>query len=838
MLEIKNIRIAGAVEPIAVLPADIDVCWQISAGQTGVLQKNYKIELICNGKTVYKSKQTATPLQTAVLPLKALSFGAVYEIKIFVTDTRGKKAEASSSFATVEENLPERFIRPLRHFEGGAVYFKKTFTAESGLVRAVLYGAPLGCGDFFLDGAPICDHYFDTAVSNFDKTVLYRAYDLTKEIKKGKHALVAYVGDGFWAQRSVWKKGTRHGSNLPPYSDTPALWAALVLTYENGEKVIISTADDGWLTAPGPTLVNNIYLGELYDSRRELADIGTVKSSSLWQEAEEDKTPKGALRPTLMPPCRLLEILPAERVIAPKGKEWEGVYVYDFGKNIAGNVRLRIPPCPAGTTVTVRYGELLTGEGYVDFRSSGTYATMALQQDTYIAKGTGEWETWEPSFSYKGFRYAEISGLFTRDPSPQMAVGLAISTDLPERSAFVCQNKQINQLLAVTRRTFRSNYHSYPEDCPAREKSGWLGDAQWCTPLWLYHFESDLALEKYVDDIMESYDVYGEFPMVSPGRRPCGKATPLWGQAIVQIPYQLWKLRGRENALKKAYPYMRAWLDDEQGRFIGGLPVEGLGDWLPPVGNESPLRVPVEQACALGIYEAAKQMEEIALHFGYAQDAKDFADTARKLKSALNRTHYKKAEGSYGYDASDAAAICLGVSPNPGKTFAALCKRIEERDGQMTCGAWGNVYLMQVLTEHGRCDLALRVLFGEGHKNFASMLAQGATSLSERLEDLLVDPAFDLQVASYNHPMHGACMKFLYDTVAGIRPLAPGFTKFSFSPMGYAELGGFSVSLQTPQGDIEANVFSDGTAELSVPCGTVCVCGEKELRPGLYRITL
>ncbi|MBO5790216.1 MAG: family 78 glycoside hydrolase catalytic domain, partial [Clostridia bacterium] len=604
------------------------------------------------------------------------------------------------------------------------------------------------------------------------------------------------------------------------------------------EKEIISTADDGWLTAPGPTLVNNIYLGEVYDSRREISDIGTYKSDAVWQKAEEDKTPKGALRLTLMPPCRLLEILPAERVTAPKGKEWEGVYIFDFGKNIAGNVRLRIPPCPAGTQITVRYGENLTSEGYVDYRSSGTYATMALQQDTYIAKGTGEWETWEPSFSYKGFRYAEISGLFTRNPSPRMAVGLAISTDLPERSAFVCQNKEINQLLAITRRTFRSNFHSYPEDCPAREKSGWLGDAQWCTPLWLYHFDSDLALEKYVDDLIDSYELYGELPMVSPGRRTCGRTTPLWGQVIVQIPYQLWKMRGKEKSIQKAYPYMRQWLDDEHNRLVGGLPTEGLGDWLPPVGNDSPLRVPVEQACALGIYEALQQITEIARHLGYEEDALYYGDFAKKLKSALNRTHYKKAEGTYGYDASDAAAICLGVSPSPGKTFAALCKRIEERDGLMTCGAWGNMYLMQLLAEHGRCDLALRVLLGKGHTNFASMMAQGATSLFERMENLLVGEEADKKIGSFNHPMHGACMKFLYDTVAGIRPLAPGFTKFSFAPAGYAELGGFSGSVETPQGDIEANVFADGTAELSVPNGTVCVCGEKELHPGLYRITL
>ena len=838
MLAVKDIRICAAVEPIAVLPEEADVSWQISDEDAGVLQKNYKIELFRGEKCVYKTPRVASKAQRARLPRESLSPGTLYRLRVSVTDSRGKKAEATTTFAVAYDDLPQRWIRPRTHIKGGAVYFKRVFSVKEGLVRAVLCGAPLGCGDFMLDGDNICDHYFDSAVTNFDKTILYRAYDVKAHLSVGEHALSAYVGDGFWAQTRVWKKGTRHGTKLPPYADTPALWAALVLTYESGEVQTVSTAESGWLTAPGPTLVNNIYLGEVYDSRREVPDVGALTSSVLWDEAVVDKRPKGALRPTLMPACRLLEILPAKSVSAPVGKEWEGAYIYDFGANIAGNVRLRLPPCPAGTQITVRYGETLTKEGYVDYRSTGAYAVMALQQDTYIAKGGTEWETWEPVFSYKGFRYAEISGLFTRAPSPRMAVGLAIATDLPERSSFTCGHEQMKRLFEITRRTFRSNFHSYPEDCPAREKSGWLGDAQWCTPLWLYHFESDLALEKYVDDLTDSFDLYGELPMVSPGRRTCGRATPLWGEAIVQIPYRLWKMRGRDNKLRSAYPYMRSWLDSEHSRFVGGLPVEGLGDWLPPVGNESPLRAPVEQACAFGLYEGAVMLTEMAQHLGYTDDVAYYDDFAKKLKARINRVYYKSATGSYGYDVSDAASLVLGVAPNPTRTFRALCARLEESGAVMTGGAWGNMFLLEALAEYGRMDLALAVMFGKEHANFASMMAQGATSLSERMEQPLVGAPAGMQVGSFNHPMHGACMKFLYDTVAGIRPLEAGFTRFVFAPAGYAELGGLSVSVNTPQGDIHATVSDMGVAELTVPCGAVCVCGSYELRPGKYRITL
>ncbi|MBO7150277.1 MAG: hypothetical protein J6V82_00845, partial [Clostridia bacterium] len=136
MLEIKNIRIAGAEAPLAVLPKEADVCWQIADGQTGVFQKNFKIELFCGGKCVYKSKQKNTAEQRTVLPAQSLAFGTCYEAKISVTDTRGKKAEATASFATAYDDLPQRWIRPARHFEGGAVYFKKAFSVGEGLARA------------------------------------------------------------------------------------------------------------------------------------------------------------------------------------------------------------------------------------------------------------------------------------------------------------------------------------------------------------------------------------------------------------------------------------------------------------------------------------------------------------------------------------------------------------------------------------------------------------------------------------------------------------------------------------------------------------------------------
>ena len=55
-------------------------------------------------------------------------------------------------------------------------------------------------------------------------------------------------------------------------------------------------------------------------------------------------------------------------------------------------------------------GEILNEDGSIDFSTTGVFATGVIQTDEYICAGDGV-ETWNPRFSYHGYRYLELSGL-------------------------------------------------------------------------------------------------------------------------------------------------------------------------------------------------------------------------------------------------------------------------------------------------------------------------------------------------------------------------------------------------------------------------------------------
>ena len=78
--------------------------------------------------------------------------------------------------------------------------------------------------------------------------------------------------------------------------------------------------------------------------------------------------------------------------------------IYDLGQNFAGWDRLRVTG-PAGTTVTMRHGEVLNADG--------TLYTANLRSaqltDTFTLKGGGA-ETFEPRFTFHGYRYVELTG--------------------------------------------------------------------------------------------------------------------------------------------------------------------------------------------------------------------------------------------------------------------------------------------------------------------------------------------------------------------------------------------------------------------------------------------
>ncbi|MBP5209996.1 MAG: family 78 glycoside hydrolase catalytic domain [Clostridia bacterium] len=808
MTHLYDLTVERVRSPLAVGTRELRFGWKIASDARDVRQTAYRLSLSeADGPLVWEGEEAGDKTVDVVPPVE-LEAGKRYVWTITSYTTDGV-CRAEDAFCTSHE-LTASFVKPRRHIEGACVYVRREFVCGKPVRRAVAYAAGLGYGTLYLNGRRVDEIYYDAPLTNYDKVVLCRAYDLSGLIGR-ENCVGMHVGEGFYAQSRVWKnKGMKFGD--------VCCWVQIEIEYEDGSTERILT-DGTWQTMPSPTLLSNVYAGEVRDARLDDPAWCTFGyQSEALSPAVPDTTPKGVLKAALMPPCRVIRRIKPVDVWEINGP-YGGVWVFDMGENFAGTLTLRPPKSAEGATYVLRCAETIDEHGQLDHRSIGVYHTYCLQQHIYIASG-GDGEEWTPEFCWHGFRYVELTGLYGREASTDMLEGVAISTDFETRGTFETSDEDMTRLQALLLRTIRSNYHGIPEDCPAREKCGWLGDAQIVSDTAIFNFEMAASYEKYLEDIRTSRQVFGDWPMIAPGRRFCEEATPLWGCAQIVIPYKLYMLCGDERPLRQYYPDMCEWIRHEERRSEDHIVREGLGDWLPPVGNNDPRRIPVEQSSTLAFFESAALLAEICRVIG--EDPAPYEKLAGEIRAAFNRHYFDADKHSYGSCAANGAAWTLGVCPDGERE--ALVHATHElivREGYvMTTGIWGNKYLLPMLWERGLGDDAKRILFGRGSFDFGTMMDAGATSVWERLEenDHLQRPG---KVGSFDHPMHGGFAYLFYSHLAGIRPLEAGFATFEIAPCTEGAPERLRAVCESPHGRIVSE-REGGRLTVTVPANTRC----------------
>jgi len=807
--------------------------WKYDGDEKNLCQTAYRIEILKDGETVYDTGVVENGTESVDVTLKGLrlSCATFYTAKVTAFDNYGHKAETSAEFMTELDGktfAKASWIKPCEHISGWAPYVRTKFDAPKKVKRAILWGIGLGVGEFYINGKRTDENYLDPPATNYEETILYRALDVTSLVNKGKNCLAVLLGEGFYSQSRVW------GSNGMIYGDV-CVKAVLRLTFEDGTAKDIVTNTKNWKYKYSPISLNNVYAGEVYDSRLEVKGFADADGSDEgWGKVIIDETPKGRLTPCIMPPIRAIREIPCISYHCESGKS-DGAWIFDMGENFAGIYEVTIPAnSPRGAIYVIRTSEALNAGGTLDHRSTGAFATQCIQQDMYIAAGGPEPEVFRPRFTYHGFRFVEISGIhdfskgYGTEPTPAMIKGIALSTDFKETGKFESDCKDLNDLDRVMRNTYRSNYHGYPEDCPAREKCGWLGDAQVVANWGLLSYDSVSAYEKYLDDIRASDKVYGVWMMIAPGKRGCGEASPLWGCAQVIIPYWLWKYQGDRHAIESNLDLMKKWVKHECDRAEDYVITVGLGDWDPPLGNEGPRRMPVPHSSTMMFYEVALKLAEIC-HELKDRDEKKYLKLAAKIKASIIRHFYDKKKHSYGYTGSNGVALKLGICPNGDydNLLKATLKELADDNFAMYTGIYANKYTVPALSKLGYADTAMKFLFNRDAFSFGTMLDDNATSMWECPDMHFVETNRNVNVASYNHPMHGGFMLAYYENIAGIEPIEPGFRKFKVEPDDYSDVNFLNCSVESPYGTISVNFgpAEGGTRKyvVNVPAGTTAV---------------
>ena len=611
----------------------------------------------------------------------------------------------------------------------------------------------------------------------------------------------------------------------------------IAIAYADGSVQVIKTNTEDWTYKYSPIVLNNLYGGETYDCRLETPDFADANGDEEdWGAVVEDTTPRGELRLCQMAPIRIVRTLPALSVKQVSGMQ-DGAWIVDFGENVAGFVKIRLRNSPRGAQVVLRFAETINEDGTLDYRSIGTFATQCIQQDVYIARGDADGEIWCPRFTYHGFRYMEITGyhdLRAYGSNPELCIGecQVISTDLRRTGSFSSSHRDLDHLQTVMMSTFRSNYHGMPEDCPAREKCGWLGDAEVVCNTGIMNYDMEAAYSQYMKDIATSESVYGVWQMIAPGKRGCGEATPLWGCANVIIPYWMYHYYGNEGVVREHWAMMERWMKHEINDALHNAPetgsdyiiTRGLGDWCPPGGHSQDRRMPVTESSTAMFYETALCMDELSRALGLPASV-DYAALAARIKDAFNARFWFPDQHRYGTWGTCGVALKTGLYPDGEEEAltAALLDLMAADDYAMSTGIYCNKYLVPALSERGYGDLALKYLFNREHISFGTMLDDGATSLWEELDMKGIGQPREKSTASYNHPMHSGFGYFLYAHIGGIRPLTPGFATFEVNPCRYEGISTATVSHICPYGEIKvAFVRAEGKTDwcITVPANT------------------
>jgi alpha-L-rhamnosidase len=849
-MAVSDLRCEYRVDPLGVDAPQPRLSWVLVSARRGEIQTAYQVivarsleALAAGGGDLWDSGRIASAESLSVVYAGTpLPPGLSGYWKVRAWDREGRPTDWSAparwEMALLRpEDWTARWIsdgKPLPerdedfYKEDPAPLFRKEFAAPNRLRRARLYITGLGYYEASINGTRVGDRVLDPGWTNYAKRVFYSVYDVTGLLKPGANCLGVMLGNGWYNPLPMRMWGNRNLRKDLPIG-RPCLLAELRIEDEDGSSTVVAS-DATWKTRGGPLLSNNVYLGETYDARREIPGWDAAGFNEAgWSPAVPGSGPGGVLQAQPQPPIRITARIPAVAITQPK----PGIQLVDFGRNFAGWIRLRLR-APAGTTVRIRYGELLDKEGGLNLMTSvagqikgkrrngeligGPGAPeIAEQADVYVAQGGGE-ETYTPRFTFHGFRYAEITGL-PAAPALSDLEGLALGSDLASTGEFACANDLFNRIQEMTRRTFLSNVFSVQSDCPHREKFGYGGDLVATADAFLANFDMQGFYAKVAADWADAALPDGMLTDTAPfvGIQYCGLA---WAMAHPLIQDRLLRHYGDRRLVEEQYGVTRRWLDLVTRANPDGVISEGLAD------HESLKPTPVPALVTPLYGETARLASRLAGLLGRKDEEARYRDLVADIGSAYRAKVLKSGSDKYETltQAALAVALALDLVPDDERAaaFKTLVAAIEGPDGpRLTTGIFGTKFLLETLSRSGRPDLAYALVDRTSFPGWGHMLDRGATTLWEHWE-------YSDNTYSHNHPMFGSVSEWFYSWLAGIQPDpdAVGYDRIVFRPQPVSGLAWARASLRTARGEVaSAWRIENGRFVLSVtvPANTTAV---------------
>jgi hypothetical protein len=781
--------------------------WKLKSAKNGDRQTAYQVlvastpEKLAEGAAdVWDSRRSASsdslPVAYSGAALRSLRR---YHWKVRVWDAAGQAsawsdpAEWTTALVAPDAWRAGWITHPDHALRSGPLpIFRKQFSIDKPLRRALVLASGLGFHELHINGARVGDHVLAPAWTNYRATVLYEAYDVTALVRQGPNAIGVMLGNGFYNVA-----GGRYTKYTGSFGH-PRLSLQLRLEMQDGSVRDVMT-DPTWKVADGPIAFSCIYGGEDYDARREQPGWDRPGfNDKAWLQPTRVEAPGGVMRAQSSPPVRVQHRYRPVKVTDPA----PGVRIYDLGQNFAGWPTVTVSG-RAGAQVKIIPGELLDPQGLVTQRSSGGPVSF-----TYTAKGAGR-ESWTPRFTYYGFRYLQVEGT----ARVEEIGGEFLHLDASRAGSFACSKELFNRVHNLIDAAVRSNMQHVLTDCPHREKLGWLEQAHLMGPSMLYNWDLRTVLPKIARDMREAQLVDGLVPDIAPEYvvfHAGFRDSPEWGSSAVLVPRLAWQWYGDRRTLAESYRMMSAYSAYLGAKAKDRILSFGLGDWY-DIGPKPPgaSQLTPQGLTATAIWlDDLRALADAARLLGRPADAQRFASERAAVLAAFQKAFYKAAERSYatGSQTSLAMPLDLGLAPAEARRALAdkLVADIRARGNHTSAGDIGYRYVIGALTDAGRSDVIFDMANEPTAPSYAAQLAAGATALTEAWD---ANPR-----SSHNHLMLGHIEQWFWAGLAGIRPDGAGMAKVTIRPAPVGDVDWVKAKWETFRGPVAVDWRVEGGA--------------------------
>jgi alpha-L-rhamnosidase len=823
-------------------PIDIDVkfprlSWKMQSSGKGILQVAYKIRVSTNPKdfsskhTVWESEKIVSD-QSVYVPFagKELSSGTRYYWQVRVWDNKGNISSWSEvnfwemGLLNKSDWHAKWIIEGQNQNKGNNVspMFRKEFNLDKKIKKARLYITAHGLYEAEINGKRVGEDYFTPGWTSYHKRLQYQIYDITTILQPGDNAIGITLGKGWFA--GILAGGIKYGDRL-------ALLSQIEIEYENGQLERI-LSDDSWkTTTDGPILISELYDGEKYDARKEIKEwsFPGFNDQGLKNAQVDSNLAFNNLVTSVAAPVKQHEILkPVNVILTPNGEK-----VIDFGQNLVGWVRIKING-KGGDSIIISHAEVLDKAG--NFYTENLRA--AKQKIVYYLRGNGE-ETYQPHFTFQGFRYVKIEGALD-NISKDNIEAVAIYSAMKPTGFFNTSNNLLNQLQHNIQWGQKGNFLDVPTDCPQRdERLGWTGDAQVFFKTAAYNMNVSGFFAKWLLDLKADQQDDGSVPQIVPniwGKSERSAGSAGWADAATIVPWDFYNVYGDKAILLNQYNSMKAWVNFIDSRSTNNLWNKSWhhGDWLyfmpkdvwdyDPALTDKTLIAQAFYANSIQIVINAAQI------LGEEKDVQLYSSLLKRVKEVFVK-EFMSESGALISNTQTAYVLALhfNLLPENYRKQAAerLVANITEYENHLSTGFLGTPYLCHVLTRFGHNDLAYKILMQESYPSWLYPVKMGATTIWERWDGIRTDGTFQSkEMNSFNHYAYGAIGDWMYRNITGInqREGVAGYKEFDIAPKIGGGLTFAKAELETIYGKIVSSWNLTGefmTMNIEVPVNTI-----------------